>query len=203
MNRGSDRRKISWPAVIRSARGRRIGSMKHHQFPSKNTTARRAAHLAIGIGAAVLLAATPQLALADAPTATPVDVQAISVTPDSLTSEGSEFGVVRVIFVDASSVAAREVVFQVIGPSGAVRQQIEDKGDFEPGATISHTFEVPGAQAGDEVQVAAVKYADGSTWTANGAHLQEMKGEGMTAEQMFAERAEILRNAYIRGAFAI
>lgn len=183
--------------------------MKQQQQPHKNTVARRAAHAAITIGAVVLFAAAPQLARADAPAATSVDVQAVSVTPANLSSEGQEQGVVRVVFADTNSVAAREVVFQVIGRSGAVRQQINDQGTFEPGARIAHTFEVPGAQADDLVQVAAVQYADGSIWTADGARVEDENQQSVFSSGRAANRraensrAEILRDSYlVQGALA-
>lgn len=147
--------------------------MNIEQRPNTKTALRRASHLAIGIGAAALLVATPQIARADATTATSVNVQKISVIPDSTSVAGTEIGVVQVVFNDTSTVAAREVIFQIIGRSGAVVEQINDKGTFHPGTRISHTFRVWGVGADDTVQVAAVKYADGSTWTAGNTYIQD------------------------------
>jgi hypothetical protein len=146
--------------------------MKRPQYPGKNVTARRAIHFAIGIGAAALVAAAPQLARADGMTPTSIDLQSVTVTPESMKWTGGAPGDVRVAFVDTSTVAAREVIFQVIGASGAVVQQINDKGTFSPGVRITHHFPVAGVEDGDIVQVAAVRYADGSAWRADGAYIQ-------------------------------
>lgn len=139
--------------------------MKTIQHTTKGT-----ARLAAGIGAIALLAVTPQLARADGPAPTSVELQSVSVTPDSL-ARSHEIGVVRIAFDNAGAVAAREVVFQVTDESGTLVQQINDRGSFAPHATIVHTFDVPAVQSNDKVQVAAVKYVDGSAWTADGSHL--------------------------------
>jgi hypothetical protein len=157
--------------IIRSGPERRIAGMNAQHNPSNTTLARRAAQLAFGIGSVVLLSAAPQLVRADT-MATPVDVRAISVTPDAPSTDSPEVGVVRLVFENANTVAAREVIFQVISQSGVVRQQIDDKGTFAPATVIMHTFTVPGAQQEDMVQVAAVKYADGTTWTLPGTHIE-------------------------------
>jgi hypothetical protein len=138
---------------------------------SNKNIARRASQLALGIGAAALLAVAPQIARADAPAATSVDLESVTVTPESITEIGAEPGLVRLVFVDTNAVAARDVVFQVIGASGAVLQQIDDRGTFSPGIHITHSFMVPGIEDRDVVQVAAVKYSDGSTWIAKGAYI--------------------------------
>jgi hypothetical protein len=152
--------------------------MKHNEFANKKTVAARAAQLAIGIGAAVLVAAVPQFALAET-SATSVDLQAVSITPASLSSDGQEQGVVRIAFADARGVTANQVVFQVLAESGAVLQQIDDQGTFAPRVTISHTFQVPGVQADDVVQVAAVTYADGAVWLAPGARVESPDQESI------------------------
>lgn len=147
--------------------------MKLQRHSRKNATAQRAVHLALGIAAAVLLAGAPQLVRADTTPATSVDLEAVSVIPDGSPSTDSlDIGLVRVVFKDTNTVAADEVVFQIISPSGAVRQQIDDKGTFAPGARIVHTFPVPGIQDDDQIGVAMVKYTGGSTWTAPHSYIQ-------------------------------
>lgn len=145
--------------------------MRPKQKPSQHSVAQRASHLALGVGAAALLAAAPQAVRADT-MPTSVDVHAVSVSPNAPSTDSPEVGIVRVAFDNTNRVAANEVVIQVISQSGVVRQQIDDKGTFAPGTVVVHTFMVPGAQDVDMVQIAAVKYVDGSTWTAAGSHLE-------------------------------
>jgi hypothetical protein len=124
-----------------------------------------------GVGVAALLAVAPQIAHAATSAATSVDLRSVQLTPDMMSDYG-EPGVVRLAFDDAGPVAADEIVFQVVDPDGAIVTQFADKGSFAPGVTIVHTFDVGDVQSNDSVQVAEVKYADGSVWKADGGYIE-------------------------------
>lgn len=116
--------------------------------------------------AAAILVAMPALGVASAPATNNTIALQSYVVYDTPNLEGNiPFqGHVRVSFRNDGDVTATAVVFDVRDDhTGAER--INDVGTFARGATITHEFHYLNVHAGEELQVAEVRYADGSVWT--------------------------------------
>jgi hypothetical protein len=115
------------------------------------------------IAAAVLLAAAPLLAAAQAEPANPVRISSIEIWP---LNDGNVGGYVRLTFVNEAPVAATDVELAV-EQGGVPLELLHDKGTFSPGVAINHLYAslLMGSNLhGLDVVALYVKYADGSTW---------------------------------------
>jgi hypothetical protein len=115
------------------------------------------------LGAALLLVGAPAIALASAGTTTdPIAISHVGVQPADA-GHGNGAGFVSVSFDNNSSQTATEIVFE-LDVDGAYSQQFDDVGSFAPGTKIRHAFQTDSSSADQQLKVAAVKFADGSTW---------------------------------------
>lgn len=118
--------------------------------------------------AALLTLATPYIASAAPVTYGGIELRAARVDPDQNDLQNSELPfetaphVLLVSYVNRTTVAATDVSFEVTGLGDQV---IHDVGTFSPNTVINRRFWNVG-NGGDTVQIVAVKYADGTTWTA-------------------------------------
>jgi len=115
------------------------------------------------LGAAVILAGAPAVALASAGTSSdPIAISDVQVQPAD-GGHGNGAGFVSVAFDNASSQTATEVVFE-LDVDGAYAENFNDVGNFTPGTTIKHAFQTDSSASDQQLKVAEVKFADGSTW---------------------------------------
>ena len=75
----------------------------------------------------------------------------------------------RIGFVNAAAVAAVEVHFDIVDVVGTI-ESVADRGTFEPGKPINHTFHLPAdvsplGLSSVQCVVTKVVYADGTSWT--------------------------------------
>jgi hypothetical protein len=114
-------------------------------------------------GAALILAGAPVVALASAGTSSdPIAISDVQVQPAD-GGHGNGAGFVSVSFDNASSQTATEVVFE-LDVDGAYAEIFNDVGNFTPGTTIKHAFQTDSSASDQQLKVAEVKFADGSTW---------------------------------------
>jgi hypothetical protein len=73
-------------------------------------------------------------------------------------------GSVNIRFTNNSAVPATTLLF-AIESKGAVLKTIRDIGYYKKGPSISHTFPDDRENYDQQVEVAAVRFADGRTWT--------------------------------------
>jgi hypothetical protein len=119
------------------------------------------------LGAALILAGAPAVALASAATSSdPIAISDVQVQPAE-SGHGNGPGFVSVSFDNAGSQTATEVVFE-LDADGAYVDHFNDVGNFTPGTTIKHAFQTDSSSADQQLKVAEVKFADGSVWV-NGA----------------------------------
>jgi len=111
------------------------------------------------------LAATPALASAATTAATavsaPVVIDGIQATGDV---NKALQPLLTVDFTNRGTRAATDVLFVAV-ENGEVVNSFEDHGQFAPGVEIDHTFGDL-SSSGDQIKVASVTFADGSSWTA-------------------------------------
>jgi len=74
----------------------------------------------------------------------------------------------RIAYVNASTVAAVEIDFDVVTAVGTI-ESVDDRGHFEPGKPINHVFSLPAnvsplGLSSVRCVVTKVVYADGTTW---------------------------------------
>ena len=75
----------------------------------------------------------------------------------------------RIAYSNAATVAATEVDFDIVGAVGTI-ESVADRGHFEPGKPINHTFHLPPdvsplGLSSVRCVVTKVVYADGTTWS--------------------------------------
>jgi hypothetical protein len=70
----------------------------------------------------------------------------------------------RISFRNDGDVAATAVTFDIL-TDGKYAGRIDDVGTFTKGATIDHSFRWVDVRHGQSLEVAQVRYADGSVWT--------------------------------------
>jgi hypothetical protein len=113
------------------------------------------------LGAALLLAGAPAVALADTGS-DPIAISDVQIQPAD-GGHGNGAGFVSVAFDNTSGKAATEVVFE-LDVDGAYTDHFNDVGNFTPGSTIRHAFQTDSSAADQQLKVAAVKFADGTVW---------------------------------------
>ena len=123
------------------------------------------------LGAALLLAGAPAVALADGAVSDPIVVSAVQIQPVSEAHQVGS-GVVNVAFDNTSNRTATEVVFELDSDTNV--EHFDDVGTFAPGVTIRHAFPSDNSAADAQLKVAAVKFSDGSVWINNAASSQPL-----------------------------
>jgi hypothetical protein len=114
------------------------------------------------LGAAILLAGAPLVALASGTPNDPIAINHIQVQPAD-GGHGNGPGFVSVSFDNAGTQTATEVVFE-LDVDGAYAEHFDDVGNFTPGTKIRHAFQTDSSASDQQLKVAAVKFADGSVW---------------------------------------
>ena len=120
------------------------------------------------LAATFLGTAGPAFALS---TTSPNTIELQHVTVSGSTGDSGGLAAVDVRFRNNGSVTANRIDFSVETPEGGTAL-VADLGAFAPGATVDHVLRIPalaGSQSPNEttiVRVSAVRYSDGSTWTA-------------------------------------
>jgi len=136
---------------------------------------------AISIAAITLLAGGPAMALANTDAlGAPIDVTSVQTKSTDVPGAASEFGgysthsyvAISVTFHNTRNVAVTGVTFDVIS-NGATIGQITDTGTFAPGVTISHQYDTNSNAANQQLTVASVKFADGTTWVNSSRPLRQ------------------------------
>jgi hypothetical protein len=122
------------------------------------------------LGAALLLAGAPAVALASAaPASDPIAISDTQVQPAD-GGHGNGTGFVSVAFDNTSNQVATEVVFE-LDVDGAYTDHFNDVGTFTPGTTIRHAFQTDSSEADQQLKVAAVKFADGTVWVSDSGNM--------------------------------
>jgi len=106
------------------------------------------------------LAATPAIASA-ASVSSPIVIDGTQATGDL---NKATQPLLTVDFTNADTRVATDVTFVAVD-NGEVVNSFEDHGQFAPGVEIDHTFGDL-SSSGDQIKVASVTFADGSSWTA-------------------------------------
>jgi hypothetical protein len=122
------------------------------------------------LGAAAVLAALPAVGTAVTPAASnTIALQSYAISSYAGNNEVSSpsQGNVRVSFRNDGAVVANAVIFDVLD-DGAYAGHIVDVGTFSKGVTITHEFHWVDAHEGESLQIAQVRYADGTIWGADG-----------------------------------
>jgi hypothetical protein len=78
-------------------------------------------------------------------------------------SSGGGTGSVSVTFINESKVVATEIVFE-LDVHGAPANKYHDVGNFAPGVTVTHSFLDPSGSPDQQLKIAKITFADGSTW---------------------------------------
>jgi hypothetical protein len=115
--------------------------------------------------AAIFVAGIPAVALAQ--TTAPVTIESSQAQPQITDATRPEIGSAMVTFVNKNNVPATEVDF-TLSSNGEALQTLTDTGTFAPGVAISHTFATDQTARDLQLSVAAVKFADGTTWKNDG-----------------------------------
>jgi hypothetical protein len=120
----------------------------------------------VALAAGLVATAVPFAANAAAPARNTIALQSYHVDAADTLDGHSIPAALSVSFVNQGNVPATDVVFVVHSPDSA-DYRLDDKGTFSPGATIRHQFRGWdwNFQADSNVSIAAVTYADGSSWT--------------------------------------
>lgn len=94
----------------------------------------------------------------------PVILDKAEVLPPVGGGESGGLGLVSVTFTDRATIAAKEVVLDVLDDQGGFIARIRDYGLFSPGVAISHRFYIGniGANPRDSVEIGSVTLADGT-----------------------------------------
>jgi hypothetical protein len=116
-------------------------------------------HAAASIAAFTILAGVPAIALADTAN-DPIVVNHENVAP---ASQLRGPGFVSVSFDNSSKTPVTEVVFE-LDVDGAYAGHFNDVGTFAPGVKIKHSYLTTSEAADQKLEVASVKFADGSVW---------------------------------------
>lgn len=129
----------------------------------------------ISLGAvlgAATLALTPMLASAAPTTYGGIELRSAEIQPSEtdLWNDGFMNGstaphVLRVSFVNTGNVPATDIQFAL---TGLKNQIIDDTGKFAPNVVVNQQFYNAGT-GGDDVQIVGVRFADGTSWSANQA----------------------------------
>ena len=130
----------------------------------------------VALAAALLLTVAAPVVASAAPTSYgSIELRSARVDPpqNETDLEYSEFPfntvphVLRVSYVNHSNVTATDVSFELtgLGRTGLDDQVVHDVGTFSPNVVIDKQFWNVG-HGGDTVQIVAVKYADGTSWSA-------------------------------------
>jgi hypothetical protein len=124
-----------------------------------NKTALCGLLIAAGVAApAVPVMAQTSTTLVSSPvTVSNVYVQALSA------SSGGGTGSVSVTFRNESKVVVTEIVFE-LDVHGAPANEYRDVGKYAPGATVTHSFLDTSGSPDQQLKIAKVTFADGSTW---------------------------------------
>jgi hypothetical protein len=118
----------------------------------------------IALAAGVVSAALPVAAQAQERPQNMIAIQDFSINAADALDGHSIPAMATVTFVNRGTVAATDVLF-VLHSRKSWDMAIDDAGKFSPGVTIRHQFQSWDYPDDATVSVAAVRYADGSTWT--------------------------------------
>ncbi len=129
-------------------------------------------HKAVAAAAAILVAGAP--ALASAQTTAPVAITGEQVQPQTIGAELYQQGEVRFSFMNNRNVPATEVDF-TLSSAGQDLGTYYDYGTFPKGVTIDNFFVTDETAHNQQIKIASVKFADGSTWTNEPAAPQELR----------------------------
>jgi len=116
-------------------------------------------HAAASIAALAILTGVPAIAFADT-TNDPIVVNYEHVAP---ASQLRGPGFVTVSYDNTAKVPATEIVFE-LDADGAYAGHFDDVGTFAPGVKIKHSYLTTSEAADQQLEVASVKFADGSVW---------------------------------------
>jgi len=78
-------------------------------------------------------------------------------------SSGGGTGSVSVTFTNESKVVATEIVFE-LDVHGAPANEYHDVGKFAPGVSVTHSFLDTSGYPDQQLKIAKITFADGSTW---------------------------------------
>jgi hypothetical protein len=118
------------------------------------------------LGAALIVAGAPALASAQTTQDGPVRLDNVSITQSYGVYNDFEPGRVSVSFTNQSAVAATGVTFDLTDAAGNVLAEYKDSGSYQPGATVRHSFEDIHVEDNQKIEIAAVTFADGTSWSA-------------------------------------
>jgi hypothetical protein len=116
--------------------------------------------------AALVLAGAPALASAAPAQANPIQLNNVKIAQSYGVYNQFEPGAVSVSFTNHGTVAATGVIFNLVDGSGNILAQYNDVGSYPQGATVRHNFEDTHLDNGQKLEVAQVKFADGTSWSA-------------------------------------
>jgi hypothetical protein len=122
--------------------------------------------------AAALLAGSP--AIASAADNAPIAIVNDHVQSASVGAELSVPGTVAFGFINESRVPATEVDF-TFSSFGEIVGTYRDIGSFAQGVTVERAFDTERTAPNEQIAVAAVKYADGTSWTNDNASLPALR----------------------------
>lgn len=103
------------------------------------------------------------------PTATPAQTAGSNITVTTCHAQ-LDPPPLRIAYVNNAPKTAVEVDFQIVGPTGAVIQNVSDRGSFGTNQPINHVFRLPNdvsplGFSSARCEVTKVVYADGTVWT--------------------------------------
>ena len=127
---------------------------------------------AVAAAAAILVAGAP--ALASAQTTSPVAITGAQIVPQNIGAALYQQGEVRFSFVNNRNVPATEVDF-TLSSAGQDLGTYYDYGTFSKGVNIDHFFVTDETAHNQQIKIASVKFADGTTWTNEPAAPQQLR----------------------------
>ena len=127
---------------------------------------------AVAAAAALLAAGAP--AFASAQTTAPVSITGSQVQAENVGASRFEPGAVSLSYVNHRDVPATEVNF-TLSSHGQNLGTYTDYGTFSKGVAIDRYFTTDEAAADQQIDIASVKFADGTTWTNDEAVPQRLR----------------------------
>jgi len=137
-----------------------ISKKEYEEAMNLKAVAAVAAFAAIGAPAIALAAA--------APTGAPIEIVDSQVQPANVGADLYQQGEVRFAFVNRANVPATEVQFAVTS-NGRPIGVYTDVGTFAPGVEIDKFFTTQELSRHQDITVAKVTFADGTTWSSDEA----------------------------------
>jgi hypothetical protein len=115
------------------------------------------------LGAALLLAGAPALAMAAEMQTGPIQLNKVEITQSYGVRDDFSPGLVTVAFTNQNDAPATDIVF-ALESNGNVIDRFEDVGSYLKGETVRHSFQDNEVANDQQLTVEKATFADGTVW---------------------------------------